>query len=71
MKYKETSVSAHIQDSLQMQLTAAQAEIARLKAGWTECEKRLRKYECHHGYRKDQSCISANCDSLNHTKDKL
>jgi hypothetical protein len=31
MRFKETSVSAHIQDSLQMQLTAAQAEIAELK----------------------------------------
>ena len=32
MRFKETSVSAHIQDSLQMQLTAAQAEIEVLKA---------------------------------------
>jgi hypothetical protein len=42
--------------------------MARHETGWRDAESRLRRYECHHGYRLDQSCISANCDRANHGK---
>ena len=45
-------------------ISARNAEIEKLRA-------RLDKYECHHGHRRDQSCISANCDAVNHRWEKL
>jgi FtsZ-binding cell division protein ZapB len=56
---------------IQAQRDALEAEVERIKEIARGYEERLSKYECHHGYRLDGACISSNCDSVNHTKEKL
>lgn len=57
--------------SANARIAQLESEIDRIKSIAKNYEKRLSNYECHHGYRKDQACISSNCDVVNHTKEKL